>query len=165
MPDTLARARALTRLLDTAVRVPGTGIRFGLDPVLGLVPGLGDVAGAVLAGYMVLLAARAGASRTTIVRMLGNVAIDTVGGMLPVLGDAFDVAFKSNSRNLVLLERALGAGAPSMGTAERPAGRLVVWGSLLALALLAVAGITLAYFVVVWIAHSFNWDGRTGAAR
>ena len=59
MPDTLARARALTRLLDTAARIPGTRIRFGLDPVLGLVPGLGDIAGAVLSGYMVLLASRA----------------------------------------------------------------------------------------------------------
>jgi hypothetical protein len=105
MPDSLARARALTRLLDTAARIPGTGIRFGLDPILGLVPGLGDLAGAALSGYLVLLAGRSGASRTTIVRMLGNVAIDTFGGMLPVLGDAFDVAFKSNSRNLVLLER------------------------------------------------------------
>lgn len=153
MPDTLARARALTRLLDSAARIPGTGIRFGLDPVLGLIPGLGDVAGAVLSGYMVLLAGRAGASRTTIVRMLANVAIDAVGGTVPLLGDAFDVAFKANTRNLALLERTLGAGAPSMGVAERPAGRIVVWGSLLALALLAAAGIAVAYFVVIWIYH------------
>lgn len=153
MLDTLARARALTRLLDTAARIPGTRIRFGLDPLLGLIPGLGDVAGAVLSGYMVVLAGRAGASRTTIVRMLANVAIDTIGGTVPVLGDAFDVAFKSNSRNLVLLERVMGAGAPSMGLAERPAGRAVVWGSLLALALLAVAGMAVAYFVVIWLFH------------
>ena len=153
MPDSLARARVLTRLLDTALRIPGTRIRFGLDPILGLIPGLGDVAGAVLSGYLVVLAGRAGASRTTIVRMLANVAIDTVGGSLPILGDAFDVAFKSNSRNLVLLERTLGAGSPSMGVADRPAGRLVVWGSLLGLALLAAGGIALAYFVVIWIFH------------
>ena len=153
MSDTLARARALTRLLDSAARIPGTQIRFGLDPVLGLIPGLGDVAGAVLSGYLVVLAGRAGASRTTIVRMLANVAIDTIGGSFPVLGDAFDVAFKSNSRNLVLLERTLGAGAPSMGRAERPAGRAVVWGSLLALALLAAAGLALAYFTVIWLFH------------
>jgi hypothetical protein len=165
MPDTLARARTLTRLLDSAARVPGTGIRFGLDPILGLVPGLGDVAGAALAGYMVLLGARAGASRTTIVRMIANVAIDAVGGTVPLLGDAFDVAFKANSRNLALLERTLGNGAPSMGAAEPPASRMAVWGSLLALALLAAAGITVAYFVVIWIAHALNWDGRTTMAR
>lgn len=157
MPDTLARARALTRLLDTALRVPGTGIRFGLDPILGLVPGLGDVAGAVLAGYMVLLAGRSGASRTLIFRMLANIAVDTVGGTLPVVGDAFDVAFKSNSRNLALLERHFGT--PSVGTAEKPAGRLVVWGTLLALALLVALGLVVAYFVVIWIAHALHWGG------
>ena len=157
MPDSLARARALTRLLDTAARIPGTGIRFGLDPILGLVPGLGDTAGALLSGYLVLLASRAGASRATIVRMIANVAIDTIGGSLPVLGDAFDVAWKSNSRNLVLLERTLGANSPSPEPADRPAGRMVVWGSLLLLALLAVAGIAVAYFVAVWVAHSLGW--------
>jgi len=157
VPDSLARARALTRLLDTAARIPGTGIRFGLDPILGLVPGLGDTAGALLSGYLVLLASRAGASRATIVRMIANVAIDTIGGSLPVLGDAFDVAWKSNSRNLVLLERTLGANSPSPEPADRPAGRMVVWGSLLLLALLAVAGIGVAYFVAVWVAHSLGW--------
>jgi hypothetical protein len=156
MPDSLARARALTRLLDTAARIPGTGIRFGLDPILGLVPGLGDLAGAALSGYLVLLAGRSGASRTTIVRMLGNVAIDTFGGMLPVLGDAFDVAFKSNSRNLVLLERTLGAQTASMGRVEPAAGRMVIWGALLGMVLLAAAGIAVAYFVVIAIAHGLQ---------
>lgn len=156
MPDSLARARALTRLLDTAARVPGTSIRFGLDPILGLIPGLGDLAGAALSGYLVLLAGRAGASRTTIVRMLANVAIDTIGGMLPVLGDAFDVAFKSNSRNLALLERTLGTQSPSMGRAEPAAGRLVVWGALLGMVLLAAAGLAVAYFVVIAIAHGLQ---------
>jgi hypothetical protein len=156
MPDSLARARALTRLLDTAARIPGTGIRFGLDPILGLVPGLGDLAGAALSGYLVLLAGRSGASRTTIVRMLGNVAIDTFGGMLPVLGDAFDVAFKSNSRNLVLLERTLGAQTASMGRVEPAAGRMVIWGALLGMVLLSAAGIAVAYFVVIAIAHGLQ---------
>jgi hypothetical protein len=156
MPDSLARARALTRLLDTAARIPGTGIRFGLDPILGLVPGVGDLAGAALSGYLVLLAGRSGASRTTIVRMLANVAIDTFGGMLPVLGDAFDVAFKSNSRNLVLLERTLGAQSPSMGRPEPAAGRLVIWGALFGMVLLAAAGIAVAYFVVIAIAHGLQ---------
>lgn len=159
MPDALARARTLTRLLDSAARVPGTGIRFGLDPILGLIPGLGDVLGAVLSGYMVLIAQEAGASRTTILRMLANVAVDTFGGTIPLLGDAFDVAFKSNTRNLALLERTLGNQSPSMGRAELAASRLVVWGSLLGMALLAAAGIAVAYFVVIWIAHTFNWGG------
>src|SRR5215208_4813193 len=105
--DPLARARTLARLLDSAAKVPGTGIRFGADAILGLVPGLGDVAGAVLSGYLVLLAQRLGAPRAVVLRMLGNVAVDTLGGTVPLIGDLFDVAFKSNSRNLALLERAI----------------------------------------------------------
>src|SRR5438067_12222813 len=88
--DPLGHVRTFTRLLDSAVRVPGTSMRFGLDPIIGLVPGFGDVAGAVLSGYVVLLASRLSAPTTVIVRMLGNVAIDTVVGMVPLFGDLFD---------------------------------------------------------------------------
>jgi hypothetical protein len=141
--DHLTRARALTRALDTAARIPGTSVRFGLDAVLGLVPGLGDVAGAALSGYLVLLAARLGAPASVVLRMLANVAVDTVAGGVPVLGDAFDVAWKSNTRNLALLERFLAQPAPT-----RRASRLVVGGILVALALLAAGGVTLAVLVV-----------------
>lgn len=101
----IRRARALARILDTAVGIPGTRIRFGLDPVLGLVPGAGDVASAMLSAYIVLVAANKGAPRPVIWRMLGNIAVDTALGSVPVLGDLFDVAFKSNIRNVELLER------------------------------------------------------------
>lgn len=149
--DPLARARALTRLLDSAARIPGTGIRFGLDPLLGLVPGLGDVAGAVLAGYLVLLAERLGAPRAVVLRMLGNVAADTIGGTIPVLGDAFDVAFKSNTRNLALLERAL-----DVPTEAERASRLVVVATLAGLALLAIGGLVFAVFVIRAIAGAVS---------
>ena len=145
--DPLAHARSLTRLLDSAAKIPGTGIRFGLDPLLGLVPGLGDVAGAALAGYLVILAQRLGAPRAVVLRMLANVAMDTVGGTVPILGDAFDVAFKSNTRNLALLERAI----ETPGETKR-ASRLVVFGTLAGLALLAVGGLVLAVFVIRAIA-------------
>ena len=150
--DPLARARTLTRLLDSAAKIPGTGIRFGLDPMLGLVPGLGDVAGAALAGYLVLLAQRAGAPRAVILRMLTNVAIDTVGGTVPLVGDAFDVAFKSNTRNLALLERALDV--PTRKS-ER-ASRFAVIATLTALALLAVGGLVLGVFVIRAIAGAVS---------
>ncbi len=101
----IRRARALARILDTAVGIPGTKIRLGLDPVLGLVPGAGDVASAMLSAYIVLVAANKGAPRPVIWRMLGNIAVDTALGSVPVLGDLFDVAFKSNIRNVELLER------------------------------------------------------------
>ena len=154
--DPLARARILARLLDTAGRVPGTRIRFGLDPVLGLIPGLGDVAGAVLSGYFVLVGARLGASRLVILRMLGNIAIDTIVGSVPLFGDAFDVAWKSNVRNLVLLERIV---QRSDGRATRsylPASRAVVGAVLLGLALIAGAGILVAFFMIRFLVHHIH---------
>lgn len=141
--DPLSRARTLTRLLDSAARVPGTSFRFGLDPLLGIIPGLGDVTGAALSGYLVVLASRAGAPKSTIVRMLGNVAIDTVVGALPVLGDLFDASWKANTRNLALLERHLG-----QPTREAPASRTALWLTLGGLALLAVAAFLVAALLV-----------------
>jgi len=152
--DPLTRARALTRLLDSAATIPGTGIRFGLDPILGLIPGLGDVAGAVLAGYLVLLAQRLGAPRSVVLRMLANVAVDTAGGTIPLIGDAFDVAFKSSSRNLALLERAL----ETPGETRR-ASRLLAAGTLTALILLAVGGIVVAAFVIRAVAAAWMHSG------
>jgi hypothetical protein len=101
----LRRVRALARALDAAVAIPGTSIRLGLDPILGLIPGAGDVAGAALAGYIVLVATRAGVPSEVIWRMLGNVTVDAFIGTFPVVGDLFDVAFKANMRNVELLER------------------------------------------------------------
>jgi hypothetical protein len=149
--DPLARARTLARLLDTAITIPGTGIRFGADAVLGLVPGLGDVAGALLAGYLVLLAERLGAPRSVILRMLGNVALDTLGGTVPVAGDVFDVAFKSNVRNVALLERSLERPAET-----RRASRLLVWGTIAGLALLAAAAIVFAVLVIRAVAGAVS---------
>ena len=100
----IARARAVARTLDNAVGIPGTGIRVGLDPVLGLIPGLGDVVGGALAGYLILLAARYGAPRSVLLRMASNLAIDSLLGSVPLLGDLFDVGWKANVRNLTLLE-------------------------------------------------------------
>ena len=142
-PDPLSRARVLTTLLDSAARVPGTSFRFGLDPVLGLIPGLGDVAGAALSGYVVILASRLGAPKSVIVRMLGNVAIDTVAGAMPLVGDLFDAGWKSNTRNLALLERHVG-----LPTTERAASRAVVWLTVAALAVLALGAVALAILLV-----------------
>lgn len=133
------RARGLARLFDAAVRIPGTNIRFGLDAVIGLVPGLGDVAGAGLASYTVLLAARLGAPPSVVLRMVGNVALDTLLGAVPLLGDLFDVGFKANLRNVALLERYV----------ERPERtRRASRG----LVLLAVAVLVLLAIGAVWVA-------------
>lgn len=136
--DQLHAARALSGLLDTALRIPGTRIRFGLDPLLGIVPGLGDVAGAAMAGYLVVLASRFGAPTPVLLRMLANVGVDTVLGAVPFLGDAFDVAWKANVRNLALLDRYLEA----PGTTRR-ASTLVVAGILGGVGLLAAGAVLL----------------------
>ena len=137
------RVRAMARVLDSAVRVPGTPIRFGLDAVLGLVPGVGDVVGAAAAGYVVLAAARLGAPPSVLVRMLLNVGVDTLVGTVPLVGDLFDIGWRSNTRNVALLERHL---ADPHGA--RAASGRVVAGVLLGILLLTVAGLLLVAALV-----------------
>ena len=103
--DRLGRIRRLAWWLDQGIRVPGTQIRIGLDPILGLVPGIGDSAGAVLGAVILWEGVRAGVPRLTLVRMAANIVLDTAVGSVPVAGDVFDAAWKSNTRNLDLLER------------------------------------------------------------
>jgi hypothetical protein len=102
--DQVARLRQLAGLLDAAVGIPGTKVRFGLDSVLGLVPGVGDLVGGVLSVFIVISAARLGASPALVARMLGNIAVDTAIGTVPLLGDLFDVGWKANLRNVALIE-------------------------------------------------------------
>jgi hypothetical protein len=130
----IRRARALARVLDTAVGVPGTRIRIGLDAILGLVPGAGDIVAGALSGYIVLVAVRRGAPAVIIGRMLANIGIDTLIGSVPVLGDIFDVAFKSNVMNVELLERY--AAQPA---AVETRSRLLGWLFIAFLALLLAA--------------------------
>lgn len=99
----LARFRSMARVWDEAIRLPIIG-RVGLDAVVGLVPGLGDIAGGLLAGYGLMIAARLKAPSLVLLRMLLNIAIDTVGGVIPLIGDLFDTQFKANTRNLALLQ-------------------------------------------------------------
>ena len=134
---------ALARLMDTAIRIPGTNIRLGLDAVLGLIPGAGDAAGALLSSYIILAAARQGASRAVLLRMIGNVAVDSLVGAIPVLGDIFDVAFKSNMRNAALLER-VSAQPEAVAKSSRRVGVLLVVVLLVVLFALAAVGFLIA---------------------
>jgi hypothetical protein len=102
--EKLKRLRAFAWLLDSSIRLPG-GFRIGLDPLLGLIPGLGDALGALLGLYIIYEARRLGASRTLILKMIANMLIDAVIGAVPILGDIFDAAFKANLRNVALLEQ------------------------------------------------------------
>jgi hypothetical protein len=119
--ESLRRVRAVASVLDDAIRIPGTNIRFGIDPLIGLVPGLGDLLGGAASTYIILEAARAGAPASVLVRMTLNVGIDTLVGGLPVVGDLFDFAWKSNARNVRLLARHVDAPAET----RRASGALV----------------------------------------
>jgi len=103
--DRLRQLRRLARLFDSAFRIPGTNIRFGLDPIIGLVPGIGDLASPVLTIMILWHAAALRVPKVVLARMVLNTTIDALLGVVPVAGDVFDVAWKSNDWNLALLER------------------------------------------------------------
>lgn len=115
----IARIDALATLMDTAFVVPGTEIRFGLDALIGLVPGIGDAVTTVISLFIVNEARALGAPPWLIARMVANVALDGLVGAVPLVGDAFDVAFRANRRNMALLrghlERAEEPRAPFYG--------------------------------------------------
>jgi hypothetical protein len=139
----IAPLQQLARLLDAAVRIPGTNIRFGLDAVLGLVPGAGDIAGGVLSTFIIIQAARLGAPQSVLARMVLNVAIDSIVGAVPILGDIFDIGWKSNTRNAVLLER-----YAAQPRATRRASRWAVLAAVAAVVLIVAAMIALVVLVV-----------------
>ena len=101
----LSRYTLITHLLDQAARVPGTTFRFGLDAIIGLIPGFGDAFVALVGMYGLVVARQLGAPASIQLRMLGNLGLDTIVGSIPLFGDLFDFAFKANTRNRVLLER------------------------------------------------------------
>lgn len=133
LPDddpAVRRVRGLAQLLDNSIPLPG-GFRVGLDAVIGLVPGIGDSAGAVLSAYIITQAARMGVPRSVLLRMAANVGIEAVVGAIPFVGDLFDAGWKANARNVALINTHL----EHPGTAERASRGFVVM-LLLGLALL-----------------------------
>jgi len=112
------RIEAMEGLLERAFAVPGTNYRFGMDSVVGLVPVVGDVVTAAMGAWLVWEARNLGMSKYQIARMTGNVAFDTAVGFVPLLGDAFDFLFKSNTRNLRIVKRWLDKHHPGTRTVE-----------------------------------------------
>jgi hypothetical protein len=145
------RVRVLARLLDSAITVPGTSWKIGFDPIIGLIPGIGDLIGAVMSGYIILEAVRADVPAVTLVRMLVNVGIDTLLGAVPAVGDVFDAAWKSNTMNVALLERYIAGTGNVPGSV--PVKRRNVLGTiaiaLLVLVLIVGAGLALG----IWAAR------------
>ncbi len=106
--DSIARITLLAKLLDSAFLIPGTNRRVGFDAVIGLVPGIGDAISTILASYIIWEARQLGLPRWKIARMMANVAVDTAIGAIPLAGDAFDLFFKANERNLRIIHDHLG---------------------------------------------------------
>jgi len=138
--DAERRIGRIGRLLDDLVPIPGTSHRVGLDPVLGLVPGAGDLVSAIAGGWIILEAVRFGIPRVVLLRMTWNTAVDLAVGAIPILGDLFDVAFRSNRRNLELFRRH--ALDPAASTAEH-------WSFVAGLVVLAVGLLWLLWSAVV----------------
>ena len=136
----------LARLLDSQFRIPGTNRRFGIDGVLGLVPGVGDTAGLLLSASVIVKAIGLGARGATVARMVMNVVVDAVVGSVPVLGWVFDFAFKANNRNVALLERH--ASDPS---ATQEESRRVVRRTILAAVVALVVAVVALVALVAWV--------------
>ena len=150
--DDIRRVRALARTLDTAIRIPGTGIRFGLDSIVGLVPGAGDVVSALMSGYIVLASARLGVPPWVVMRMILNLGVDTLVGSVPLVGDLFDVGFRANTRNAALLESHIA----EPGSTRR-SSKLSVLAAIGGVVVLIAGGIGLAMVAV----KGLNWLARS----
>lgn len=134
----------LSRVLDTWFRIPGTSIRFGLDGIIGLIPGIGDILAGLASCIIIVAAWTRGAPYVTIARMLVNLALDVIIGAIPFLGDAFDIAWKANRRNYALLTRHI----------EQPRShRGSDWLFLLSIALIIGAIFIVPLLVLAWIMH------------
>jgi uncharacterized protein DUF4112 len=145
-PRGLDTLRRWARLFDSAFRIPGTGITFGLDPILGLIPGIGDLASPVLSLFFIWHGLRLGVPKVVLARMVLNVLIDSGVGAIPVLGDLFDFGWKANAWNLALLERhAMPGGRPTSGD------YLFVTACALVVVVVALVPILLIWSVLSWI--------------
>ena len=105
--------KGLAVIMDQFLRVPGTRFRFGIDPIIGLIPGLGDTASAVVSTLSLIYAARSGLPKVVLARMSLNILLNELIGIIPGIGDAFSFWFKSNLRNYELLQQYMGAPARS----------------------------------------------------
>jgi hypothetical protein len=142
----LRRLRRISHLLDNAIPIPGTRYRIGLDPILGLIPGGGDLIGSIFAGYIVFKSAQMGVPQETLIQMAANIVFDTVAGTVPVAGDLFDVAWKANVKNIELLDAHLGS--PEQG---KKADWLFVVALLLGLMLIVGGVIFLSVMLFGWV--------------
>jgi hypothetical protein len=137
--------RRLSQLLDNAIPIPGTRFRLGIDPILGLIPGGGDSVAGALGAYIIVEAARMGLPRKILSQMVGNIVLDSLAGIVPVVGDVFDVGWKANVRNIALLEKHLHL------TKRRKGDKLFLIGLIALLAFIVLGFATITLLAVRWI--------------
>ena len=146
-PHGLDTLRRWARLFDSAFRIPGTQITFGLDPILGLIPGLGDIASPVLSLFFIWHGLRLRVPKVVVARMVLNVLIDAGVGAIPVLGDLFDFGWKAYAWNLALLERhAIAGGKPTSGD----------YVFVLLCSIVLVAAAVIPILVVIWLGYAMG---------
>jgi hypothetical protein len=137
----LERIRFMSRLLDQSIVLPG-GYRIGIDPIIGLLPGIGDFVAMSISFYLVYEAARLGLPTMVLIRMSTNVLIETLVGEIPILGDIFDAVWKANMRNARLVEKHYNPAAP-----ERSGGKIILSLALMYLGVLIIAVLTFVWLV------------------
>jgi hypothetical protein len=142
----------LARWLDSVFHIPGLGVRFGLDALLGLIPGVGDTLTSMASLYILNAGRRYGVPRITMLRMAANIAVDYVLGSVPFLGDAFDLYWKANLKNVALLRRHV-LTTPVEERKARKWDGLFVAGLIVLLIVLLVGSVTIAWFVIASLAH------------
>src|SRR5437588_7037788 len=135
--------RWIALLMDEVLRLPGTRFRFGIDPLVGLIPGIGDTGSAIVSAVALIQAARYGVPKIILARMSVNILVNELIGIVPVVGDAFSFWFKSNTRNYELLKEHMGVRRKA-----RTADWVFVIGVLLALVVIVAAGILVSLLVI-----------------
>ncbi len=140
----------LSSFLDSKYKIPGTNIRFGIDPILGLIPGLGDVTSFTFSSFLILIMAQKGASGKVVALMVINAAIDAIFGSIPILGTFFDVFYKANNRNVRLLKKHYQEGK------YQGSGKGVVTITLVVLVILFVG---LIFLLFKFLSFIFEWLG------
>ena len=134
--------------MDSQFRIPGTNIKFGLDALIGLIPGIGDITTFIISGMMLSVLAKNGASGFVLARMTLNIVLDALIGSIPVLGDIFDVGFKANERNLKLMREHYFEGRHK-GSALK-----VIIPLLLFLFIIVGCIAWLSYKFIIWLIHT-----------
>jgi hypothetical protein len=141
----------LALIMDEFLRIPGTKFRFGLDPIIGLFPGLGDTASAMVSALALIQAARRGVPKVLLARMSLNILINELVGIIPGIGDAFSFWFKSNTRNYRLLQEHIGR-----PTRSRKSDWIFVGVVLGLLFLIVCAGLLVSFFVLQQLLKAIN---------